>query len=141
MRKTDLAYTAGIIDGEGWVSLGRNGGIKGDKSISLVIGVENTNEWLIRWLHFAFGGNFNTIRIRTPQRQPIWRWTLSANKALEFLNLIYPYLRIKKPQADIAIKFQERKMKRQCRKLSDEDRAVEEAQRILLINMHKGIQA
>jgi len=138
LKKTDLAYTAGIIDGEGWISLGRNGGAKGDKSISLIVGVENTNEWLIRWLYFAFGGNFHPVRNRTPQRQPIWKWSLSAKKASAFLKLVYPYLNIKKPQADIAFMFQERKTKRQCRRLSEEDRAVEEAQRILLINMHKG---
>jgi len=139
MRKTELAYTAGIIDGEGWISLSRNGGVKGDKSISLLVGVENTNEWLIRWLYFAFGGNFKGKRTRIPKRQPIWGWSLSASKASAFLKLIYPYLNVKKPQADIALKFQERKAKRQCRKLSEEDRAVEEAQRLLLINIHKGL--
>ena len=140
MKKTDLAYTAGIIDGEGWISLSRNGGAKGDKSISLIVGVENTNEWLIRWLYFAFGGNFKAKRIRAPQRQPIWGWSLSAKKALVFLKQVYPYLNIKKPQADIAIKFQEGKTKRQCRRLSEGERAVEEAQRLLLINIHRGVK-
>lgn len=38
--------------------------------------------------------------------KPCLFWSLCAIKAMNFLKLIQPYLKIKKKQADIAIKFQ-----------------------------------
>jgi len=39
----------------------------------------------------------------------MWHWIIVARKARDFLELIRPYLRLKKPQADIAIQFQKAK--------------------------------
>jgi len=45
MDKTDLAYAAGIIDGEGWISFIHCG--KDRKSLSLIVAVSNTNILLL----------------------------------------------------------------------------------------------
>ena len=103
------------------------------------VSVHNTNEWLIQWLKFAFGGyfygmNYSSVRARNWKAQ--WQWVIAANKALGFLELIHPYLRLKKPQAEIAIKFQ--KVRRgQGHHMTDEERAIAEAQRILMGNLNK----
>ncbi len=127
MRKTDLAYIAGIIDGEGSISIihasprRRNPG----GEIYAQVGVTNTNEWLIQWLHFNFGGGVNMEKAgRNPlSKQNIWRWNLSHQKARTFLVLILPYLRIKRQEAELAILHQKSKSK--------EQRVVREAQAIL----------
>lgn len=130
MKRTDLAYIAGILDGEGSISISQVK--KNHKSMghTLRISVTNTNEWICQWLHFNFGG---TIRIRVKGigwgKKDIWEWSIASQKALSFLQLISPYIKLKRPQVDLALQFQ--KKKRRGHKLVEE-RAVEEAQRILM---------
>ena len=136
MKRTDLAYAAGIIDGEGYIGITvhRTQGRK--PYYQMRVRVKNTNEWLIQWLRFGFGGSFYTHPI-LPYRKPVWEWGIETNKASAFLHLIYPYLQFKKPQAELAIRFQEAKHKRGPRHLTEEEMALEETQRILMSNMHK----
>lgn len=140
MKKTDLAYTAGIIDGEGCISLSRYG--KGDTYyISLSVSVGNTNEWLIQWLKFSYGGR--TILKGGKNRQgknwkPCWEWIISSNEALDFLRLLYPYLRLKKAQTEIAIRFQNaRQTEKRTSPRSNQIKVLEEADRILMANLNK----
>ena len=111
MSKTDLAYTAGIIDGEGCIMISR---VRSQRSRSgyiygLTVAVNSTDEWLPQWLKFSFGGS---ITFREPHRKnesPLWMWALRSRQASDFLKLTLPYLHLKKPQAELAIKFQTRK--------------------------------
>jgi len=62
---------------------------------------------------------------------------LDRGRAAEFLKLILPYLQLKRPQAEIAIKFQAG-VGKSTRILTDEQLAVREAQKILLQEMKRG---
>ena len=62
---------------------------------------------------------------------------MGGNEALGFLKLIYPYLRLKKPQAEVAIKFQELGFRRSGHILVDKEWAITEAHRILMGNLNK----
>ena len=133
MKKTDLAYVAGIIDGEGWIC------IKNTKtSASVKVGVGNTNEWLICWLQFSFGGSVCVKKKWIANQKQQWGWDLSTRQASEFLKLILPYLRIKRPQAELALKFQARRKYRgggtNARRMTEEERALDQSDKIL---MHK----
>ena len=145
MKKTDLAYTAGIIDGEGSIGIAKQKRktCKRGYSFILYVQVNSSDEWLCQWLKFAFGGSIS--HSINNAGNPMWHWIIGNRQALAFLRLVTPYLNLKKPQAELAIKFQEAK-KYQPNK-SDEDVAVEEAQRIVLQNMqrrptgsHKGLR-
>ena len=137
MNKTDLAYFAGIIDGEGSIMLYRD---KQRRTFMRVM-VGNTNEWLINQLCFSFGGVKNVTRQYHLIWKPCWHWSIHGSKAVEFLKLILPYLKLKRAQAEIAIRFQERKSK--ARKYgkshpkSDEAYALEEAELILSKSLNK----
>lgn len=135
MRKTDLAYAAGIVDGEGTISLFRCG--KSNHSLSLTVAVSNTNMWLVQWLKFAFGGNAYLARDgQGTNKKDVYTWGIYSLPALEFLKLVYPYLRLKKPQAEIAIKFLEmRKYKRY--RLTPEELAFGEILRIEMHNLNQ----
>jgi len=142
MRKVDLAYVAGIVDGEGTICIHQDRAKSGKVYLQLRVDVTNTNEWLIQWLKFALGGHVDVSRRaeRGKNWKPAWRWSVSANQASAFLKLIYPYLRLKKPQAEIAIKFQEQKPNRGHRS-TESERAVAEAQRIVMSSLNeKGIK-
>lgn len=136
MRKVDLAYVAGIVDGEGWIGLRISNRVRGKIAYTLAVSVANSNEWIIQWLKFAFGGNCCCAEFPEDNRKASWQWSIVANDALKFLDLIYPYLKLKRTQADIAIKFQRERRGRGTR-TSDKELALQEAQRILITNMNK----
>ena len=135
MKRTDLAYLAGILDGEGSISIHKHK----DKSshlgycYQLVINVANTNEWLINWIHLSFGGWIYKKRMISRHYKQVYLWSASSLQAKTLLELVLPYLRIKKPQAEIALQFQSKKQHNSGGKTkSSEAYAVEEAERILI---------
>lgn len=133
MRKTEIhAYTAGIIDGEGCIYLCPP---KGKKSMHLMISVANTSLWLCEWLKFQYGGCVYNKPRSNPMHSKCYQWEIYAKQAGEFLKIILPYLNLKHPQAELAIKFQQ--ARRYGRRLTDEDKAVQEAQRIFMSHLKK----
>ena len=140
MRHTEvLAYMAGIIDGEGCILIGRKSQGKGKSPrLTLIVNIVNTNEWLIQWIKMQFGGNIRNRFPPNPNAKMIWTWRVESKKAMELLKLVLPYLQIKRPQAELAIQFQSRKRFRGGtliqRSLTDEEKALNEANQIL---MHK----
>jgi len=142
MKETDLAYSAGIIDGEGNIGIYANTGKHGFPAFKMRVRVNNTDEWLIHWLKENFGGSVGMVD-RGPKYnrnwKPSWWWTISCRKAMLFLEMIFPYLRLKKPQAELAIKFQKAKSRERGRNRSYSEReiALIEAEKILMMSMNK----
>jgi hypothetical protein len=136
MKKIDLAYVAGIIDGEDWVTI-KEKRVK-DKLISraIKVGVGNTNEWLIKWLQFSFGGSVR-IHEGTGNQKRRWDWDISTRQAKYFLELVLPYLRMKRPQAELALKFQNRRKYRGHQPMPESDWALDEADKILMTSYNK----
>lgn len=134
--KAKLAYTAGIIDGEGCILLERRLSHNRYRNYVLTVVVSNTSEWLVNWLHFNYGGGISAYQQKVPNRLLTWRWRIQADKARLFLEMLLPYLVLKRPQAEVAIQFQ---LSRGHRKRTDEEKAVDEAQR-LLISSYNGSQ-
>ena len=138
MKRTDLAYIAGIVDGEGYIGIQSDckKSKHGHPNLRLRVAVTSTDEWLCQHLKFAIGGGVIKLKRASENHKPCWQWEIGYKKAGDFLRLILPYLHLKKPQAELAIKFQEAKG-RSTRALDDKKRAVEEAQRILMQNMKR----
>lgn len=108
-RKVDLAYVAGLFDGEGCINLRPRSNTK-KQTYELQVTLVSTNEWITQQLKFSFGGNvYYTPENFERNWKASWRWLTQAQNALRFLELVYPYLKLKKPQAEIAIKFQKHK--------------------------------
>ena len=107
MKKTDLAYIAGIVDGEGTIGIHRakRRGPGNSWTYSLRVSVSMTEAYLPEWLKMAFGGNtYGKLRDK-PRWKPQTEWVILGEKATGFLGDIMPYLIIKKPQAELAFKF------------------------------------
>ncbi len=130
--ETVLAYTAGIIDGEGWIGICKTYA-KGRKTLGKIyphrmfqISVSNSIESMIDYLHINFGG-VKTFGHR-PNRKPYYRWTITSRSAEDFLRMIYPYLVAKRDQAEISFRFREtfRKRNQWSRTVPPEDLAVRE---------------
>jgi hypothetical protein len=112
MNETDLAYAAGIIDGEGCILIThykpyrkRRGGYR------LVVELGMCDEVAPMWFFVTFGGRCKGYdRILHTKYRKVNRWNQTDSKAAEFLRLILPYLKTKRAQAEIALEYQELKM-------------------------------
>ena len=130
MKKTDLAYIAGIVDGEGCIQINYR---QQCHSYDCQVSVVNTKQWLIEWLKFSFGGRTVTVKRKETEgnKKDCFRWYARTYEALPFLESIYPYLRLKKPQAEIAIKFLKVRKDRKAGEKPGRGRVMAEAEKIL----------
>ena len=113
-KDSQLAYLAGIIDGEGTFYIGKDN--RNEKSFNSRLYVVNTDERLINWLHNNFGG---LIYSRSSAKNPHWKkkfeWITHKSQILPICEAIYPYLVCKKEQADIMIKFRNTFQEKRCK--------------------------
>lgn len=111
----EKAYIAGLFDGEGSISICKFRSHNSDyvcPHYILSVTCTNTNKEIIEWLYEKIGSS-KQMRKREWGKsnwKTSYSWMASANKAVVVLKNIYPYLRIKKAQAKLAIEFQENKM-------------------------------
>jgi len=108
MKDTDLAYAAGLFDGEGCISINkvkpnRNPNLK--PGFQLRCSISITDEETANWFKEMFGG-YVMFRQRA-RAQDYWQWVVTSNGAYEFLKVLQEWLRLKKPQAEIGIAFTE----------------------------------
>lgn len=85
----------------------------------LYIAVANTNKTIIDWLYIRWEGNISFKKSKINNHKDYWVWQIDGRKAFRFLKEIYPYLIIKKPQAQIGIEFQTKKKSQKGQKKFD----------------------
>lgn len=145
MKRIDLAYMAGLFDGEGSIFIAKEihpiNRRKTPYRFVLQVTLTMANPYLPKMFQFIFGGSFIQAKEADKQRQATWRWVIKSRKAKDFLIVIKPYLRLKLNEAELAIAFQNAKVKGAvkghkgvCQK-TDEELALEEAQSLLLHNL------
>ena len=100
MEDTEKAYLAGIIDGEGTVTLSRR---KPNQTPSPNVSVSNSNLPMLRWIKNNVGGCISTKKRYQSHHRQTYVWALSYDKALSLLRKIEKYLIIKKPQAKLIL--------------------------------------
>lgn len=87
---TQAAYIAGIIDGEGTITLTRRH--KNEHRL-LAITISNTDRKLLEWILNAVGaGKITTRRLHNSKHVPDFTYGIYSQQALSLLNQIYPYL-------------------------------------------------
>ncbi len=102
--ETDKSYAAGIIDGEGSISVTRKKNKRGDYCYGVNVEVRMTDEDVLLWFFSVFGGRLSKPeKARKPQWRLSYRWWVSGPDAAAFLKIILPYLKIKKARSEYAI--------------------------------------
>ena len=106
----ELAYFAGIIDGEGCLSLTsgkrRPEGHAVTRSTQIYVG--NTDPRVIQWIHARFGGSIALRPSPHPERhKPLWRWLCSGANIEPVLRAVLPYLIIKREQATLILAYRQ----------------------------------
>lgn len=109
---SDIAYAAGIIDGEGCITITKAKPSALRRTINpqyqLSIAVVMADPEVPKWLYSKWPGGLTILNAPKYNKnaKPTFSWTLRAEKACAFLRLIFPFLKIKHRQALIGIKFQ-----------------------------------
>jgi len=117
-RKETLIYIAGIIDGEGYIGIKkhlstlRSGG-KG-RGINPCyyerISVAGTNKDMIELLVKTF--KVGKIYLHKPSKlskRGYWSWDVTNRLAVSVIKQVFPYLLIKKPEAEVVMMLRESK--------------------------------
>jgi hypothetical protein len=110
MLDTDIAYLAGIIDGEGTITLAiKNGSGKqvGAKWSRPLVHVVNTDLALLGWIEERFGGYLydQPIGKASDRSKPCYRLSWGGPEAIEIVTTVLPYLVVKRAQADVLLRF------------------------------------
>jgi hypothetical protein len=107
LTKTELAYVAASIDGEGSIAFKIRKTSKTPWLFDIRITLTNTNRAWLRWLKSLIGGTISTNCIPKPKNKQGYRLQINGHKACKaLLHKLLPYLKIKHKQAKLALKYQ-----------------------------------
>jgi len=107
MKDTDVAYIAGLFDGEGSIDFkrryenrkGRRGKRYLTNAMNITMRIEMTHESILRWIKEKLEVGTVRKRNRSPSVKSHWkdRWTytLRCRQAYYGCNLIWPYAHVK----------------------------------------------
>ena len=100
MDERTKAYLAGIIDGEGTITLTR---LHKNQTPSPVVSVSNTHLPLLQWIRERAGGAISSKNRSKPHHTISYVWSIRHDKAIHLLKEIKKYLLIKKKHADLVV--------------------------------------
>jgi hypothetical protein len=109
--KTDIAYLAGLIDGDGSVGIMRNKRARQSHGLyHPYIKVSGINEAMMWWAHIHFGGAWNSnyppsLKNRGYRQQYAVMW--SYRKAMGIAKITLPHLIDKRRRAEIVVEWYE----------------------------------
>jgi len=106
-----LSYLAGFIDGEGCIMIAKrnprmdkNGLYRISVSYSILLTISQRDGAIMDWLTGNFGGSVQW----KDRENPCYIWNITHKKAAKVLKDVLPFLKYKKPQAEIALRLQSR---------------------------------
>jgi hypothetical protein len=94
------AYLAGIVDGEGTITLTKH---HKNETPAPLVSVSNNDLQLLRWIQGKVGGVITSKRKNKPHHSNSYVWCLRQDKALWLLSKIKHYLIVKRKQAELIL--------------------------------------
>lgn len=107
MKDTIVAYIAGVMDSDGYFTVRRNTYniriMKDSKNPNYYerVGIKQVKKEAIELIHNFFGGYLHIEKPQAPNRKPLYALQITNRKAHYFVKTIYPFLRIKRKQAEV----------------------------------------
>jgi len=89
----NLAYVAGLMDGEGSIGFTRS-----RSAMVPRVSITNTNIDILNDLKEAFGGYITPLSRSKAKWKQAYAWVINNTKAVDFVALLEPWLRIKHEQ-------------------------------------------
>lgn len=109
LSPTDLAYAAGVVDSDGYIGVHKNTyaqRVRGDATQAVYqprVAVKQVTPQALDLLHETFGGHRLGAAPNTKRGRPLQVWTVHSAQAGRVCELLLPYLRIKRAQAENVI--------------------------------------
>lgn len=101
---TDLAYLAGLMDGDGNFTIALN---KRTGTLKVVIRISLTDEGVTNWCQERFGGTTDVSIWKASSQRPVdclgFRWSAYGQEAVDATKAFRKYLVIKPAEADLVI--------------------------------------
>lgn len=109
MTQVELGWIAGIIDGEGCISV-KGRGNRGNRVThsSLSVTVVSVDKIIVKKLKQIIGGNYIFKKHVQENRKDFYRWEITCKSAWQMLEQIVSFLTCKKERAKIAIELGKR---------------------------------
>ena len=110
LSEKDAAYIAGFLDGEGCICLHKtHANDKNRKqTYHLKVRITNTFPGIMEWIHAVVGsGSLYTKKKYPGANKQGWDWQITGRRAIDLLNQLYPYMKVKRLQAEVAFEFGE----------------------------------
>lgn len=105
-RSHEIAWAAGFFDGEGSIGIYATGKTGYQYRLSVQVSQKGNTDSLEKFKEL-FGGQISC----QDKSQNYWRWMVYSRQAGNMLEIILPYLVVKKKQAEVALSFQGRRLK------------------------------
>jgi hypothetical protein len=112
ISERDLAWFAGIVDGEGSINITtcKDKYHKALGRFALNFEITMTHLPTMERINSMWGiGGLYVHQKGSKIGKPCWLWMVRANQALAILEIVYPYLFTKREAAEIGIAFQRRR--------------------------------
>ena len=112
IKKSDLYYLSGLFDGEEsiFITHAKSASIGTNRKDTYIVcvAVQMISTYAVKRFQTLFPGMYYT-HYKTRTGKPLAYWSRKGQKAIDFLKKIEPFLKEKKPQALIAMKFKTNK--------------------------------
>ena len=131
--REDLAYLAGIIDGDGSICIIYN---KKKDNYYAKVAVGMTDKAPIDLLCAIFPSHMWADKLKSGKT--IWKWHTVYSNVVPFLRAIYEFLRVKKEQADIIFEFFSVECKHRRQGLPEEEKKRRKQLCEKLRQLHRG---
>lgn len=106
----DYAYAAGLIDGDGCISIresGQTSNTRWNPSWYASVVVAMTHPGPLRWLQERWGGSIRQVRQRGERERPSWEWLIVNRQCYQLLEGLEPKLKCKERQAHLALQLRD----------------------------------
>ena len=109
--KLTLAYLAGAMDADGYFTIKRSTyhlRVRGDARVPTFherIGLKQVSPAVPELLRDVFGGSIGIQKPSARNGKPLYSWQVTDRKAATAAEMLLPYLRIKRQQAEILLEL------------------------------------
>lgn len=101
LTEAEIAYFAGVFDGEGCINFTNS---QHDTTFLRII-VSNTNYDIVKYFQQTFGGSVYKNKRMSIRWKDSYFWCLARKAAIDFITKTGPWLRIKEQQAHVVYAF------------------------------------
>ena len=113
LTKTDKAYIAGLLDGEGSISLVKSFAKRTNgRYVYPYIRIANTDKVMIDWLRSKLSNGYRGYHSKLHEGcKDVHHLAWASNEAIELLRMVRPYLVSKAQRADIVLRLSDENRK------------------------------